>query len=314
MDDMNQTRVTEFTLLGLSDLPELQSTLFTIFLLLYTVGLLGNSTIITVIFAFDQLHTPMYFFIGNLSVVDICLTSVTVPGHLIHILSRRRSISYLNCFTQLYFFTTFLAIESFLLGVMAYDRYIAICNPLRYLVLMRKRACLLLVVSSWLVGLLNSFLHTTMVAVLSFCRSNQIQSFFCDIPPMLKLSCSDTSANELLLFAEVLLLVLICIVAIVVSYFRIISAILKIRSREGRHHAFSTCSAHLVVVTLYYGTTLFSYIRPTSSYSLNKDKVVSVMYTVVIPMLNPFIYSLRNKQVKGALGKALGRDILCHKW
>ncbi|XP_069068307.1 olfactory receptor 5V1-like [Pleurodeles waltl] len=313
MDDMNQTRVTEFILMGLSDQPDLQPALFTVFLLMYSVGLLGNGTIIKVICAADQLHTPMYFFIGSLSLVDICLTTVTVPSHLIHILSQRRTISYRNCITQLFFFTMFVGIESFLLGVMAYDRYIAICNPLHYLLMMTKRACVLLVASSWSVGLLNAFLHTMMLAVLPFCSSNQIQSFFCDIPPMLKLSCSDTSANELLLFTEVFFLVLVSIVLIVVSYFRIISTILKIQSREGRHQAFSTCSSHLVVVTLYYGTTLFIYIRPSSSYSLNKDKMVTVMYTVIIPMLNPFIYSLRNKQVKGALGKALGRNILCHK-
>ncbi|XP_069502633.1 olfactory receptor 5F1-like [Ambystoma mexicanum] len=305
MVSQNLTKVTECILLGLSDLPELQTTLFILFLAFYMVGLLGNGTIIAVITADSQLHTPMYFFIRNMSFVDLCLITVIVPKLLININSERKTITFAQCMTQLFFFVLFAGMESILLGVMAYDRYVAICNPLRYIVLMSRRTCFLLTCGCWMTGLLNSMLHSVTISLLSFCSANQIQQFFCDIPPLLKVSCSDTSTNELLLLVEAASIAMVCILSVVVSYVHIIASIIKIHSSEGRRKAFSTCSSHLITVSLYYGTILFTYIRPTSSYSLEKDKVVTVMYTVVTPMLNPFIYSLRNKQVKRALTKVL---------
>ncbi|XP_078520437.1 olfactory receptor 5V1-like [Lissotriton helveticus] len=309
MDAHNLTIVTEFILLGLSNVPELQTTLFALFLVMYLVGVLGNGTIITLITADSQLHTPMYFFIRNLSLVDLCLMTVIIPKLLINIISDQKTISFVNCMSQLFFFVLFAGLESILLGVMAYDRYVAICNPLRYFMVMNRSVCALLVASCWMTGLMNSLLHSVTISLLSFCSLNKIQQFFCDIPPLLKLSCSDTTPNELLLLVEASAIATACILSVVISYVNIIAAILKMKSREGRHKAFSTCSSHLITVALYYGTILFTYIRPTSTYSLEKDKVVTVMYTVVTPMLNPFIYSLRNKQVKGALRKTIGTSI-----
>ncbi|XP_069465690.1 olfactory receptor 1G1-like [Ambystoma mexicanum] len=307
MEHGKQTLVAEFVLLGLSEDPAQQLPLFILFFMLYSVAVLGNMLIITVIITDSQLHSPMYFFICNLSLVDICLTTVTIPKMLASILSGRRSISFNNCITQLYFFVAFLCIESYLLGVMAFDRYVAICNPFHYFQMMNKSGIALLGVGSWITGFLNSLLHTVMISSLSFCKQNLIQNFFCDIPAMLKLSCSDTSTNELLILTEATMMALVSILSIVISYVYIIATILRMPSKEGRRQAFSTCSSHLTVVSLYYGTILFTYIRPTSSYSLEKDKVVSVMYTVVTPMVNPFIYSLRNKQVKGAMRRLVNR-------
>ncbi|XP_078518712.1 olfactory receptor 1G1-like [Lissotriton helveticus] len=308
MDAPNLTTVTEFILLGLSDVPELQTTLFALFLAMYLVGVLGNGTIITLTTADSQLHTPMYFLIRNLSLVDLFLMTVIIPKLLINIIAEQKTISFVNCMSQLFFFLLFVGIDSMLLGVMAFDRYIAICNPLHYLMVMNRRVCALLVSGCWIIGLLNSLLHSVTISLLFFCSINKIQQFFCDIPALLKLSCSDTTTNEILLLVEGSIIAIASILPIVLSYANIIIAILKIRSSEGRRRAFSTCSSHLITVALYYGTVLFTYIRPTSTYSLEKDKVVTVMYTVVTPMLNPFIYSLRNKQVKEALRKTTCRS------
>ncbi|KAJ1095729.1 hypothetical protein NDU88_000885 [Pleurodeles waltl] len=309
MDACNLTMATEFILLGLSDVPELQTTLFSLFLAMYLVGVLGNSIIIALITVDSQLHTPMYFLIKNLSLVDLCLMTVIVPKLLINIISEQKTISFVNCMSQLFFFVLFAGMESILLGVMAYDRYVAICKPLRYLMLMNRSVFALLVAGCWLTGFLNSMLHSVTIALLSFGSMNKIQQFFCDIPPLLKLSCSDTTINEFLLLVEASAIAMVCIMSVLVSYVNIIVAILRMSSSEGRHKAFSTCSSHLITVTLYYGTILFTYIRPTSTYSLEKDKVVTVIYTVVTPMLNPFIYSLRNKQVKKALRKTIDRPL-----
>ncbi|XP_069068312.1 olfactory receptor 1f45-like [Pleurodeles waltl] len=314
MDAKNQTNVMNFILLGLSDHPDHQTALFMLFLVMYLVGLISNSSIMAAITSDPQLHTPMYFFIGNLSLVDIIIMTVVVPQLLVNSISQRKTIHFSHCITQLYFFLSMGGINLLLLGAMAYDRYVAICNPLHYLMVMDIKVCSQLVAASWIVGLLNSLLHSMMIARLSFCASNLIESFFCDIPPLLKVSCSDTSVNELLLLTESLSVILVSVLSIVASYARIIIALLNINSSEGRRKAFSTCSSHLIVVSLYYGTILFSYIRPTSSYSLEKNKGISVMYTVVTPMLNPFIYSLRNGQMKQALRKALRRCLGCNKF
>ncbi|XP_078518713.1 olfactory receptor 1G1-like [Lissotriton helveticus] len=308
MNAHNLTTVTEFILQGLSDIPELQTSLFTLFLAIYLVGVLGNCTIITLTTADPKLHTPMYFLIRNLSLVDLCLMTVIVPKLLINIISVKKIISFINCMSQLFFFILCMGLESLLLGVMAFDRYIAICNPLHYLLVMNKRVCTLLVASCWMICVLHSLLYTVTTSLLSFCSLNKIQQFFCDLSPLLKLSCSDTTTNEHIIFFEGFIFATASILSIVVSYVNIIIAILRIRSREGRQKAFSTCSSHLIPVTLYYGTVFFYYVRPKSSYSLEKDKFVTLMYTVVTPMLNPFIYSLRNKQVKGALRKITGRS------
>ncbi|XP_078520442.1 olfactory receptor 1f45-like [Lissotriton helveticus] len=313
MDTENQSSVINFVLLGLSDHSGHQTVLFILFLVMYLVGLLSNSSIMTAIISDPRLHTPMYFFIGNLSLVDITIMTVIVPQLLVNSISQRKTIYFSHCITQLYFFVAMSSTNLLLLWTMAYDRYVAICNPLHYLTVIDSRACRLLVSGSWVVGLLNSLLHSMMTARLSFCASNLIESFFCDIPPLLKLSCSDTSVNELLILTESMSIILVSFISIVVSYVRIIMSILSINSSEGRHKALNTCSSHLIVVSVYYGTILFTYIRPTSSYSLQKDKVVSVMYTIVTPMLNPFIYSLRNDQMKQALRKAIGRCLYAHK-
>ncbi|XP_029431437.1 olfactory receptor 5I1-like [Rhinatrema bivittatum] len=293
----------EFLLLGFSDVPHLQSLLFVMFLMLYLIAFLGNLSIILVIWKDPHLHTPMYFFLRNLSIIDFCYSSDIAPQALVNFLSERKNISYLGCAAQFYFFVALGGTESFLLAVMAYDRYVAICNPLLYSVVMTKRLCILLLVASYLGGFINSFIQTVCAFQLSFCRSNEINHFFCDIPPLMKLSCTDTFINEILLSTLAGSVTLSSILVILLSYTYILSAILKIRSAEGRYKAFSTCASHFVCVTLFYGTVLFMYMRPKSSYSLNQDRVVAVIYTLVIPMLNPLIYSLRNQEVKRAMRK-----------
>ncbi|XP_078518723.1 olfactory receptor 1F1-like [Lissotriton helveticus] len=306
MEGSNQTAVTEFLLLGLSYLPKDKALLFIVFLSMYMITILGNALIIAAIAQESKLHNPMYVFLGSFSCVDICLTSTTVPKLLVNQLSARKSISFTGCFTQMYFFISSVTMENLLLGVMAYDRYVAICRPLHYLEVMTKRVCTLMMAFSGLMACLHSLLHTVLASVLSYCRSNQVHHFFCDLPPLLKLSCSDTSVNKLAIFTEGSVL-LSPFLLTAVSYIHIVKTILKIRSVAGRHKAFSTCSSHLTMVTLFYGTLFFMYFRPSTSYFLDYDKVVSVVYTVVIPMLNPFIYSLRNKDVIKAINKVIRR-------
>ncbi|XP_078518714.1 olfactory receptor 1f45-like [Lissotriton helveticus] len=314
MDIENQTSMMNFILLGLSDHPAQQTALFALFFIMYSVALISNSTIMVTIAADPQLHTPMYFFIWNLSLVDICITTAIVPQLLVNTLSQSKTISFSGCITQLFFFVVMGNANFLLLGAMAYDRYVAICKPLHYFVLMSRTFCVQVVAGSWVIGLLHSLLHSMMTSRLSFCASNLIQGFFCDLPPLLKLSCSDTTINEILLFTEALSIVLLSVVSIVVSYTFIITTVLSINTNEGRSKAFSTCSSHLIVVTLYYGTILFIYLRPSSSYSLEKDKAVTVMYTIVTPMLNPFIYSLRNHKIKDALKKIIGRSMFSRQF
>ncbi|KFO69150.1 Olfactory receptor 1052, partial [Cuculus canorus] len=297
----NHTSVAEFILEGLSDQAEIKTALFVLFLLVYTTTLLGNLGIIVVIRGDPRLHTSMYFFLGSLSVVDICFSSVIAPKTLVNFLSERKTISFVGCMSQAFFYIIFVTTECFLLTVMAYDRYVAICNPLLYSSVMTWRLCMWLVVGSYIGGVLNSIIQMTFIIGLPFCSSNIINHFFCDIPPLLALSCASSYINEMILFSLAGTIELTTISAILVSYIFISFAILRIRSSEGRQKAFSTCASHLTAVAMLYGTTIFMYLRPTSNYSPSTDKIVSIFYTVVIPMLNPLIYSLRNQEVKDAL-------------
>ncbi|XP_078502823.1 olfactory receptor 5AP2-like [Lissotriton helveticus] len=305
MNARNWTSVTEFLLFGLTEDPKLQIPLFVIFLIVYALTLIGNLGIITLVWVDPHLHTPMYYFLSNLSFSDLCYSSVITPKMLVNFLTERKSISFYGCAIQLYFFGLFVGTECFLVTVMAYDRYVAICKPLLYSVIVNKEARVLLVAAAYSGGVLTSAIHTSFTFRLPFCDSNEILHFFCDIPPLLKLSCADTYISEVVMFLLSSSLGSVSVVVIIISYTYILSAILKIQSGTGRSKAFSTCASHLAVVFLFFGTAIFMYVRPISSYSVDQDKVVSVFYTVIIPMLNPLIYSLRNKEVKDALARSL---------
>ncbi|XP_069068330.1 olfactory receptor 1468-like [Pleurodeles waltl] len=308
----NRSNSTEFILLGLSDHAEHQQLLFVFFLFTYMITVLADATILILVKMDPQLHSPMFTLLSHFSFVDICVLTITVPKLLADLMSDRKSISFSACFIQLYFFLCIGNMESFLLASMAYDRYVAICRPLHYTSMINKRVCVKLVAASWMITSVHALLHTLMTSQLSFCGSNQIHHFFCDLPPLLKLSCSNTSTNELVVFTEGGLMVLGPFLFIIASYVGIISAILKIRSMEGRSKAFSTCSSHFTLVTLFYGSVFFMYLRPSTSFTLDYDRVVSVIYTILIPMANPFIYSLRNKDIKRAFQKVIGRmNISC---
>ncbi|XP_053141125.1 olfactory receptor 1020-like [Hemicordylus capensis] len=304
---VNYTTVSEFLLLGLTDQPELQIPLFVIFLGIYAVGLVGNLGMIVLIVIDSQLHTPMYFFLCHLAFADFCYSTVITPKMLVNFLADVNIISFQGCAVQFYFFGSFAGIEGFLLAVMAYDRYNAICNPLLYKAIMSWKVCTSLVIASFLAGFMNAAIHTYFTFQLQFCDSNRINHFFCDTPPLLALSCSDIHINLIIIFIFASFNELSCLFVILISYIYILSAILRITSSEGRRKAFSTCASHLLAVTIFFGTILFMYLRPSSSHSMEQDKIVSVFYTVVIPMLNPLIYSLRNREVKDALRKAVSR-------
>ncbi|XP_032638422.1 olfactory receptor 5J3-like [Chelonoidis abingdonii] len=305
----NDTAVTRFILIGLTDRPELQVPLFVVFSLIYFITLLGNLGMILVIQINPQLHTPMYFFLSNLSFLDACYSSTIAPNMLVNFLVERKTISYSGCIMQYGFFAVFATTEIFLLAAMAYDRYAAICNPLLYTVTMTKKVCLLLVIGSYFWGFVNSLIHTSGLLRLSFCDSNIINHFFCDLNPLLKLSCSNIHMNVMLVFIFGSLFEISTFLIIIVSYILIIIAVLRIRSAKGRRKAFSTCTSHLTAVAIFHGTILFMYFRPSSSYSLDTDKMASVFYTVMIPMLNPLIYSLRNRKVKCAVRKMIERKM-----
>nr|XP_005314532.1 olfactory receptor 8U9-like [Chrysemys picta bellii] len=305
MEKGNHSEATEFILSGLTDRPELQVPLFVLFLLIYGVTLVGNGGMILLITIDPRLHTPMYFFLSNLCFCDLCFSSMISPKMLLNFLAEKKIISYTACTVQMYLFLSFADVECLLLAVMAYDRYVAICNPLLYTVTMSRQLCKGLVAGVYAVGMVDSMIHTFCTLHLSFCSSNIINHFFCDITQLLVLSCSDTRINEIVMFAFVGCIVVSSLVTVLLSYVYIISTILQIRSAEGRHKAFSTCTFHLIAVVLFYGIQLFMCLRPTSSYSMDTDKVASVFYMLVIPMLNPLIYSLRNTEVKDALRKAM---------
>nr|XP_014431095.2 olfactory receptor 1052-like [Pelodiscus sinensis] len=301
----NHTRVTHFILLGLTDRPELQVLLFLVFLASYVLTLVGNLGMIVLIRLNPHLHTPMYFFLNNLSVVDLCFSSVFAPRMLGNFLMESKGISYSACLAQVFLFAVFVTTEGFLLAVMAYDRYVAICNPLLYTAVMTQRVCICLVASSYTGGLLNALTHTCGLLGLSFCGPNVINHYFCDLPPLMRLACSDTRVNETLLLAFSGVIAFVTLLLIIVSYSYILSAILRIRSAEGRRKAVSTCASHFTAVTVFYGSITFSYIQPSSSYSQEEEKVSSVFYSLVVPMLNPLIYSLRNQEVKNALKRTI---------
>ncbi|XP_040860044.1 olfactory receptor 1020-like [Ochotona curzoniae] len=305
----NQTQVKEFILLGLTDNPDLQGLLFVLFLSIYLTTMLGNLGLIVLIKLDPRLHTPMYFLLSSLSFVDASYSSSVTPKMLVNLVAENKAISFRGCAAQFYFFGSFLGTECFLLAMMAYDRYAAIWNPLLYPVIMSERVCFLLVAASFLAGFGNAAIHTAMTFRLSFCDSNKINHFYCDTPPLLKLSCSDTYINGIVIMAFSSFDIFSCVTIVLISYLCILIAILKIPSTEGRFKAFSTCASHLMAVTIFFGTILFMYLRPTSSYSMEQDKIVSVFYAVVIPMLNPFIYSLKNKDVKDAFKKILNLDL-----
>ncbi|XP_044537278.1 olfactory receptor 1052-like [Gracilinanus agilis] len=300
----NSTEVTEFLLLGLTDREELKVFLFVLILVIYITSLVGNLGMFILIQISPKLHTPMYFFLSCLSLVDACYCSVFGPEMLKNFFEKT-TISFSACILQGYLFGVFVTTEGFFLAVMAYDRYVAIVNPLLYMVVMTKRVCALLVIGSFIGGISNALIHTIGLVRLSFCGSNIIHHFFCDVPAMLKISCSDTSRNELLLLIFSGIIAILTFLIVIISYIFIVVSIIRIRSAAGTHKAFSTCASHLTAVTLFYGSLSFSYIQPSSQYSLEQEKVVSVFYTMVIPMLNPLIYSLRNKEVKDAVKRAI---------
>uniref|UniRef100_A0A8D0B3L2 Olfactory receptor n=1 Tax=Salvator merianae TaxID=96440 RepID=A0A8D0B3L2_SALMN len=301
----NETIIDEFIFLGFSNHPDLYVLFFLVFLVIYAVTLVGNVMILTLIRTELTLHTPMYYFLSNLSFLDICYTSATVPVMLVNFFRSRKTISYTGCVAQLFFLITCAGTECVLLAVMAYDRYVAICSPLHYVSIMSKKACIKMAGFSWLCGFTNSLVHTLLTLSLAICKSNKLNHFFCDVPLLLKLSCSDTSVNETVLHLASALIGLSPCLFILVSYIRIIMAILKINSSKGRVKAFSTCASHLIVVVIFYGTSNFNYNRPSSGYSLDVDTLVSSLFCIVTPMLNPIIYSLRNKVVKAALIKMI---------
>ncbi|KAM7163288.1 olfactory receptor-like protein OLF1 [Macrochelys suwanniensis] len=307
MEKGNHSVENEFILSGLTDREELQVPLFGVFLLIYGITLVGNGGMILLIIIDPRLHTPMYFFLRNLSFCDLCYSSIIFSKMLLNFFAERKSISYTACVVQLYLSIAFADAECLLLAVMAYDHYVAICNPLLYTVTMSRQRCKKLVAGAYAVGLVDSMIHTCFTFRLSFCSSNIINHFFCDIPPLLALSCSDTRMNEIVMFAFTCDIQVISFVTVLLSYVCTISTILQIRSAEDRRKAFSTCSFHLTAVALYFGTLLFMYLRPFSSYSKDTDKVASVFYMLVIPMLNPLIYSLRNTEVKDAPRKAMNK-------
>nr|XP_020008647.1 olfactory receptor 1009 [Castor canadensis] len=296
MADTNYTRITEFIFIGLKYHPQLQVFLFLLFLLFYLTTMIGNLGMIILIHMDSRLHTPMYFFLSHLSFVDICFSSVVGPKMLSDFFTERKAISFLGCALQQWFFGFFVAIECLLLASMAYDCYVAICNPLSYSVAMSQSVQL--VVGPYAVGFLNTMTHTTAAFRLPFCHSNIINHFFCDMSPLLSFVCANTRINKLLVFIVAGAVLVVSSLTIIISYFYILIAILRIRSADGRRKAFSTCSSHITAVSILYGTLFFIYMRPSAISSLDLNKVVSVFYTAVIPMLNPLIYSLRNKEVK----------------
>ncbi|CAH6792925.1 olfactory receptor 1030 [Phodopus roborovskii] len=302
----NRTTVTEFVLMGFTDRPELQLPLFVVFLMIYLITLVGNLGMILLIKADSRLHTPMYYFLSHLAFIDLCYSSSIGPKMLQNLLAKKKTISFSGCFAQLYFSGAFSTTECFLLATMAYDRYMAICNPLIYTAIMTQRVCKELVVGVYTYGFLNSVIQTVLTFQLSFCSSNVIPHFYCADPPLLALSCSDTHNTErqLLIFSAVNLTG--SLMTVLVSYVCILVSIIKIQSSQGKCKAFSTCASHLTVVTIFYGTLFFMYLQqPKSGNSWRYSKVVSVFYSLVIPMLNPLIYSLRNTEVKDTLKRML---------
>ncbi|XP_070592519.1 olfactory receptor 5AP2-like isoform X1 [Erythrolamprus reginae] len=306
----NQTTVTEFILVGFMDHPELQIPLFIFFLLIYLITLVGNIGIIILTKIDAKLQTPMYFFLRNLSFVDISLSTTIAPELLTTFVTEHSTISFTGCITQFFFFAIFVTTEGCLLAVMAYDRFTAICNPLLYFVIMSKKLCTLLVIAAYTCGFTSSIIQTVIILNLNFCNSNTINHFFCDALPLLQLSCSDTHFAHIVNFILSSSIALTTFLTVLISYIAIVIAILKISSAQGRKKVFSTCASHLTTVTIFFGTIFFMYIRPGANFLMDKDKIISVFYTVVISSLNPLIYSLRNREVKDAFSRVRDKIIL----
>ncbi|XP_077688476.1 olfactory receptor 5V1-like [Eretmochelys imbricata] len=302
----NQTKVTEFILLGLSSDPQVQIFLFLVFLVIYLVTLVGNILIMLVIGADSHLHTPMYFFLFHLSFVDICYSSITVPTMLMNFLAEHNIISLNGCITQMFFFILLAGTEVFILSAMAYDRYAAICDPLHYTEMLSKGICVQLVSGAWTIGFLYALLNTVFTFKLHFCGPNEIRHFSCELPPLLQLSCTDTFTNQVVLLTSAVMLGAISFLLTLISYIHIISTILRMSSVQGKQKTFSTCSSHMIVVGLLYLGAFIQYTKPSSISSVALDEMVSIQYSILTPMLNPIIYSLKNKEVKTAL-----RNILC---
>ncbi|KAM5272845.1 olfactory receptor 3A2-like [Ctenodactylus gundi] len=307
----NRTAITDFILLGLVETPGLHPVVFVLFFFAYLVTVAGNLSILAAILVEPKLHTPMYFFLGNLSVLDVGCITVTVPPMLDRLVSHRRTISYDACLTQLFFFHLLAGMDCFLLAAMAYDRFLAICQPLTYRIHMSPTVQRTLVAVSWLCAFTNALMHTVALTTLDFCGGKEVNHFYCDLPQLFQLSCSSTQLNELLLFAVGFIMAGAPVVLIISSYIHVASAVLKIRSVEGRKKAFSTCGSHLTVVCLFYGTGIFNYMRLGSEEASDKDKGVGIFNTVINPMLNPLIYSLRNPEVQNAVRRVfVGRRSL----
>ncbi|NXO49570.1 O1020 protein, partial [Aramus guarauna] len=307
MVEDNYTFASEFILLGFTNRDDLQVTCFVLFLVIYMVTLIGNLGVIILIRLDSCLRTPMYFFLSHLSLLDICYSSTIIPQTLLNFLVEEVVISFVRCATQLFSFATCATAECYVLAAMAYDRYNAICNPLLYSVVMSQRLCVGMLAGAYLAGVISSTIHTVSIFRLPFCRSKRINHFFCDGPPLLALSCSDTHVNQVMVSAVVGFNILSTTVFILVSYLSVLSTILRMRSTASWHKAFSTCASHLVSIALYYGSSLFMYLHPSSRHSLEHDKVVSTLYSIAVPMLNPLIYSLRNTDMKNAMRKVKGR-------
>ncbi|XP_030042319.1 olfactory receptor 1E5-like [Microcaecilia unicolor] len=302
---MNHTKVTEFLILGFPEFPELQLPFFFLFSLLYLMAVLGNLLVIYIVCADRHLHVPMYFFLANLSVLDICSLTSIVPKMLTILLANDCNISFAGCFLQMYCYSICVCIEFVLLTAMAYDRYIAICNPLRYLNIMNKRACAVLAAASWIQGLFEPLPHHIVISQFMFCDSNVINHFFCEVAAVVKLSCSDTSIMQTMNYILGLFGLFIPFLLTLTTYVFIISTILKIRSSKGKSKAFSTCSSHLTVILMSYGTMIGVYMSPGAMDTANPNKLPIAMYIVTLPLLNPLIYSLRSRELKVALKKAL---------
>ena len=309
MKRQNQSSVVEFILLGFANFPELQEQLFGVFLVVYLVTLIGNAMIIVIIFLEQSLHVPMYLFLLNLSVVEVSFSAVIMPEMLVVLSTEKSSISFVSCFAQMYFILLFGVTECFLLGTMAYDRFAAICHPLSYPMIMNKSVFMKLVMFSWVSGIMVATVQTPWVFSFPFCGPSEINHLFCETPPVLELVCADTFLFEIYAFTGTVLIVMVPFFLILLSYIRILSAILKMPSTTGRQKAFSTCASHLTSVTLFYGTASMTYLQPKSGYSPETKKLMSLAYTLLMPLLNPLIYSLRNSEMKRALMKLWRRQV-----
>ncbi|XP_012784725.2 olfactory receptor 7A10-like [Ochotona princeps] len=301
----NQTQPAEFFLLGFSEDPALQPLIFALFLSMYLVTVSGNLLIVLAILSDTNLHTPMYFFLSNLSLVDICFITTTVPKMLVNIQMQSQAISYASCITQMFFFIIFAGLDDFLLAVMAYDRFVAICDPLHYVVIMTPWLCVKLVLLCWVIGVLHALLNSLLVLILSFCTHVEIPHFFCEINQVVHSACSDTFLNDIMMYFAAVLLAGCPLALILYSYSMIVSSIRVISSKQGKYKAFSTCASHLLSISLFYGTSLGVYLSTTTAPNSTSTATASVMYTVVTPMLNPFIYSLRNTDMKRAIKRLL---------